>query len=56
MHRKNAWHIVRINERGAIIVFLPFLARLYKSTESYCCHFDVGVDWSHFKAGIGFTL
>ena len=21
----------------------PFLARLYESTESYCCHFDVGM-------------
>ena len=37
-------------------VFLPFLARLYESTESYCCHFNFGVDialgWalaSHFK-------
>ena len=25
-------------------VFLSFLARLYESTESYCCHFNFGVD------------
>ena len=24
-------------------VILTFLARLYESTESYCCHFDVSV-------------
>ena len=25
------------------LFFLAVLARLYESSESYCCHFDVGV-------------
>ena len=31
--------------RGNFLFFfsIPLLARLYESTESYCCHFDVGI-------------
>ena len=29
---------VRVNSR-----YTKSLARLYESTESYCCHFDVGI-------------
>ena len=37
---------------GVIMVTLcGVLAHLYKSTESYCCHFDVGVG-----IGVGVTL
>ena len=37
---------------GVIMVTLSgVLAHLYESTESYCCHFDVGVG-----LGVGVTL
>ena len=32
-----------------IVKIRPFLAHLYKSTKTYCCHFDVGI-------GTGVTL
>ena len=35
-------------ERIHLYVFVSFLSRLYESTESYCCHFEVGV-------GVGVT-
>ena len=28
---------------GMVLLQESFLARLYESTESYCCHIDVGV-------------
>ena len=30
----------------ALHVFLLFLVRVYKSTESYCCHFDISMSVS----------